>query len=206
MKLHILPAVRTVWTIGHSTRSEAEFLQLLDLNHIRGLADVRRFPGSRRHPQFASDRLAQTLARRGIEYAWMPKLGGRRRPLPGSVNTAWRNESFRGYADHLASAEFSEGLDELLELASRHDTAIMCSEAVWWRCHRALISDVLLCGGVRVVHIMDATHNSEHKYSSAANVQQGHLSYRACAMPGASESSPSRDTSAVAPRRKPVPH
>ena len=166
-----------IWTVGHSNRREEDFLDLLARYRIEALADVRRFPGSRRQPHFSGEALSKTLAQRGIEYLWLPKLGGRRKPLPDSRNTAWRNDSFRGYADHLESAEFAQGLDELLALASTRRTAVMCSEALWWRCHRALISDVLLSSGIDVVHILDATHSSGHKYTSAARIVNGRLVY-----------------------------
>lgn len=170
-------SVAAVWTVGHSNRGEEDFLGLLALYRIEAVADVRRFPGSRRQPHFSGEALSISLPPRGIEYQWLPKLGGRRKPLPDSRNTAWRNDSFRGYADHLDSEEFAQGLDELLTLASRRRTAMMCSEALWWRCHRALISDVLLCSGIQVIHILDATHSSEHRYTSVARILNGRLVY-----------------------------
>jgi len=169
--------VATIWTVGHSVRTEQEFLDLLQTYRIEGLADVRRFPGSRRHPHFSGDALSRSLPTRKLDYLWISKLGGRRKPLPDSPNVAWRNPSFRGYADYLATPEFSEGIDELVRFAARRRTAIMCSEALWWRCHRALISDVLLCAGIEVVHILDATHSSRHGYSSAARIVEGQLDY-----------------------------
>ena len=172
-------ACGTIWTIGHSTRSLDEFIGLLDEYRIEAIADVRRFPGSRRYPYFAREVLAESLADRGIEYEWLSKLGGRRRALPDSPNTGWRNASFRGYADYLASTEFSEGLGELLTLAERRRTALMCSEALWWRCHRSLIADVLLLRGWSVIHIMDATHSTPHPYTSPARIVDGQLSYAA---------------------------
>lgn len=168
---------QTVWTIGHSTRALDEFFALLDEYRIEAIADVRRFPGSRRHPHFASESLAQSLPAHGIAYQWMPKLGGRRKVQPGSPNTAWRNASFQGYADYTASAEFAEGLAELLKLAASKRTALMCAEAVWWRCHRSLISDVLKLRGIEVIHIIDATHSAVHPYTSPARIVDGQLSY-----------------------------
>ena len=173
------PGVATIWTVGHSVRSEEEFLALLRTYRIEGLADVRRFPGSRRHPHFSGDALSKSLSARQVDYLWIPSLGGRRKPLPDSRNVAWRNPSFRGYADYLGTPEFSQGIDELLRFAARRRTALMCSEALWWRCHRALISDVLLCAGIKVVHILDATHGSRHGYSSAARILEGRLDYTA---------------------------
>ena len=169
----------TIWTIGHSTRSLDEFFGLLDEYRIEAIADVRRFPGSRRYPYFAREALAESLPAHGIEYQWLSKLGGRRRARPDSPNTGWRNASFRGYADYLATAEFSEGLGELLTLAKRLRTALMCSEALWWRCHRSLIADVLSLRGCTVVHIMDATHSTPHSYTSPARIVDGQLSYEA---------------------------
>ena len=169
--------VETIWTIGHSTRTLEIFLDLLAVYRIEAVADVRRFPGSRRYPHFAKDALAETLPTHGIVYQWLPRLGGRRPVRPDSPNDGWRNASFRGYADYLASAEFAEGLDELLALAGERRTAIMCAEAVWWRCHRALIADVLRVRGIEVIHILDATHSTVHPYTSPAHIVEGRLTY-----------------------------
>lgn len=169
--------VSTVWTIGHSTRALQVLLDLLAGHGIQAVADVRRFPGSKRHPQFARDALSASLGADGITYRWLPALGGRRRPRPDSPNTAWRNASFRGYADHLDSAEFRAGLDELLELSGKRRTVLMCAEALWWRCHRALIADVLCTRGIEVVHILDEQSSVRHPYTSAARVVDGRLSY-----------------------------
>lgn len=169
--------VETIWTIGHSTRTLEKFLDLLAVYRIEAVADVRRFPGSRRYPHFAKEALAGTLPTHGIVYQWLPRLGGRRPVRPDSSNDGWRNASFRGYADYLASAEFAEGLDELLALASERRTAIMCAEAVWWRCHRALIADVLRLRGIEVIHILDATHSTVHPYTSPARIVEGRLTY-----------------------------
>jgi uncharacterized protein (DUF488 family) len=169
--------VSTVWTIGHSTRPLDAFLDLLARYRLEAVADVRRFPGSRRQPQYAQAALHASLAERGIAYRWLPALGGRRRPRPDSPNSAWRNASFRGYADHIGSAEFSGGLDELLELSGRLRTALMCAEALWWRCHRGLIADVLRVRGIEVLHIFDAQHCEAHPYTSAARIVEGRLSY-----------------------------
>jgi uncharacterized protein (DUF488 family) len=173
----------TVWTVGHSTLGEAEFLSLLAAHVIEGLADVRRFPASKRYPHFNAAALRSSLATRGIEYLGLPALGGRRAPVPGSPNTGWRNLSFRGYADHLGTEEFARGMRELRALAARKRTAIMCAEALWWRCHRSLISDVLKADGWKVVHILDATSSSEHPYSSPARIIDGRLAYPADQLP-----------------------
>lgn len=169
----------TIWTIGHSTRTLEAFLGLLADYRIEAIADVRRFPGSRRHPYFASDALAASLPAHGIAYLWLPTLGGRRKVQPDSPNTGWRNASFQGYADYTATAEFAEGLAELLKLAASRRTALMCAEAVWWRCHRSLIADVLKLRGIEVVHIVDATHATVHPYTSPAHIVDGRLSYAA---------------------------
>jgi uncharacterized protein (DUF488 family) len=171
--------VPTVWTIGHSTHTLDELLALLAAYRIEAVADVRRFPGSRRHPQFAREALAQSLPAHGLEYEWLPPLGGRRRPRPDSPNTGWRNASFRGYADHLASPEFAQGLAQLLALAERKRTTLMCAEALWWRCHRSLIADVLRCRGIEVIHILDAAHSTVHPYTAPARIVDGQLSYPA---------------------------
>lgn len=167
----------TIWTIGHSTRPLDAFLELLDQYRLEAVADVRRFPGSRRYPHYAQTALSATLAEHGIAYRWIPALGGRRRPLPDSPNIAWRNASFRGYADHIGSAEFSLGLDDLLEISNRLRTTLLCAEALWWRCHRALIADVLCVRGIEVVHILDAKHTVVHPYTAPAHVVDGRLSY-----------------------------
>jgi len=169
----------TIWTIGHSTRALKEFLGLLSEYGIEAIADVRRFPGSRRYPYFASDALAATLPAHGLAYQWIPRLGGRRKVQPGSPNTAWRNASFQGYADYTATAEFAEGLAELLKLAASRRTALMCAEAVWWRCHRSIIADVLKLRGIEVIHIIDATHTTVHPYTSPARIENGRLNYAA---------------------------
>jgi uncharacterized protein (DUF488 family) len=167
----------TVWTIGHSTRPLKTFLALLARYQLEAVADVRRFPGSRRQPQYAQETIHSALAEHGIAYHWIAALGGRRRPQVDSPNITWRNGSFRGYADHIASTEFAEGLNKLLEVAGSLRTTIMCAEAVWWRCHRALIADVLCVRGIKVMHILDVTHAVMHPYTSPARIVQGRLSY-----------------------------
>ena len=167
----------TVWTIGHSTRPIEEFLGLLAAYRIEAIADVRSFPGSRKYPQYGKEALAATLAARGLDYHWLQALGGRRRVSPDSPNTAWRNASFRGYADYMASDGFAQGLDQLLALASRSRTALMCAEAVWWRCHRSMIADALCVRGVKVVHILDGKHATLHPMTSPARIVDGHLTY-----------------------------
>lgn len=166
-----------IWTIGHSTRSADELLAVLAAFEIELVADVRRFPGSRRLPQFGSAALEQSLEAHGIAYRWLPSLGGRRRPDPDSPNVAWRHAAFRAYADHVASEEFAEGLFELLMVAGGLRTAVMCAEVLWWRCHRRLIADVLTSLGIVVVHIQDATKAEEHRLAAPARMVDGQLSY-----------------------------
>jgi len=140
-------------TIGHSTLDLSAFLKALGDNGVKRLVDVRSFPGSRRYPWFGRDSLEQSVPASGIAYQWMPTLGGRRKAAAESVNGAWRNESFRGYADYMQTPEFASGLAELIAISQREQTAYMCSEAVPWRCHRSLISDALTARGFRVEHI-----------------------------------------------------
>ncbi len=166
-----------VWTIGHSTRTLDEFLALLQAHGIQAIADVRRYPGSRRWPHFAGPALAASLRSCDIDYLWLPELGGRRTPLPDSRNTAWRSASFRGYADHMETEVFAEGLHALLILIYGQRTALMCAEALWWRCHRALVADVLRWLGLKVYHIQSLTSTVPHPYSPAAHMVGGRLTY-----------------------------
>jgi uncharacterized protein (DUF488 family) len=167
----------TIWTIGHSTRSGTDFNQILKTHQIGTLIDVRSFPGSRRYPQFNRAELSESLAGEGIVYHHLPTLGGRRRPSQDSKNTAWRNSSFRAFADHMETVEFKQGIEKLRGLASKSRTAVMCAEALWWRCHRSLIADYLKALGATVTHVRDEKHTEEHPYTSAARVVQGRLSY-----------------------------
>jgi uncharacterized protein (DUF488 family) len=169
----------TIWTIGHSTRSSDEFLGLLRGQQIELLVDVRRFPGSRKYPHFNEAEMARWLDDAGIGYRLMKELGGRRTPRADSHNTAWRNASFRAYADYLETPEFAAAIDELLREARSRRTAIMCSEAVWWRCHRSLIADYLKIHGIDVLHILSATKVEPHPFTSAASIVAGRLSYAA---------------------------
>ena len=169
----------TLWTIGHSNRTLEQFLELLRAQQIQSLADVRRFPGSRRLPHFGQENLSKSLADAGIEYVHFPELGGRRKALANSPNSAWRNEAFRGYADFMMTDEFRKGIDRLLKLARQKRTAIMCAEALWWQCHRSLIADYLKAAGDGVLHIMSANKTEEHPFTSAARLVNGKLSYAA---------------------------
>lgn len=174
-----MPPPATIWTIGHSTRSADEFLAVLAAHEIEVVADVRRFPGSRRHPQFGSDALAQALAAGGIGYAWLARLGGRRRGDSGPAQEGWRNPSFRAYAAYTWSEDFAQGLEELLHVAAGARTTVMCSELLWWRCHRALIADVLRFLGVEVIHLVDEGAGTVHPYTSPARIADGELTYPA---------------------------
>jgi uncharacterized protein (DUF488 family) len=167
----------TVWTIGHSTRSLEQLVELLRHHQIEAIADVRRFPGSRRLPQFGEAALREGLEALGLHYQWIEELGGRRRPLKDSPNLAWRNSSFRGYADHLRSDEFDRGLQHLLEMAAQRRTAMMCAEVLWWRCHRSLVSDVLKMRGIEVLHIQDEKPPAAHPFTAPARLVDGQLSY-----------------------------
>src|SRR5690349_23479642 len=192
----------TIWTIGHSTRSLEDFLALLSANEIEAVADVRRFPGSRRWPHFATKPLEAALENRGLLYAWFPELGGRRKPIPDSPNTAWRNAGFRGYADYMATEAFAEGLERLVNLASGLRTAIMCAEAVWWRCHRGLIADALRWLGFEVIHILGPGSTAIHPYTAAARIVGGRLSYSPPVRPGVGHAPPTRGRSARSARRE----
>ena len=159
-----------IWTIGHSTRSIDDFIAALAAHGIKLVADVRLLPGSKRYPHFNSDALEQSLGAHGIRYEHFRELGGRRKPRVDSPNTAWRNDAFRGYADYMETSEFEAGIARLLALMREiGPAAIMCAEAVWWRCHRGLVSDYLKARGVEVTHIVDAKKAEPHPWTSAAN-------------------------------------
>ena len=169
----------TIFTIGHSTRSIEDFLALLARSKIERLVDIRAFPGSRRHPHFGRDMLARALPAAGIEYLHRPSLGGRRRLPPDAPPSAWRNDSFRAYAEYMRTPEFHAALEELIELGAAKRTVIMCSEAVPWRCHRGLLADLLAARGVEVVQAIDAKHAAPHKVTPFARVRDGQVTYPA---------------------------
>jgi uncharacterized protein (DUF488 family) len=169
--------IPVVWTIGHSTRSIDELAQALTAHDIELVADVRRFPHSRRLPHLGGAALEPALAAVGIGYRWFPALGGRRRPQPDSVNSGWRVAAFRGYADYLSSEEFAESFMELLNLSSGMRLAMMCAEVLWWRCHRRLIADVMSSIGFEVIHIRDASNSERHRLAPPARIVRGRLSY-----------------------------
>lgn len=168
---------RCIWTIGHSTRSMAEFLALLNAHHIQCVADVRAFPYSRRYPHFNTDELAACLGAQGLAYVSMKGLGGRRAGHRDTVNTGWRNAGFRGYADYMQTDGFWRALEELGAVAESMFTAVMCAEAVPWRCHRTLIADALVSKGWRVKHILSGTKAEAHAMTSFAVVEDGRLTY-----------------------------
>ena len=168
-----------LYTIGHSTRTLGDFIGLLKREGVSHLVDVRAFPTSARYPHFNQESLAASLAQTGIRYSHFPALGGRRKVRRDSHNTLWRNAGFRGYADYMESREFAGALDDLLTLAARERVAIMCAEAVPWRCHRSLISDAAVAAGAEVFHIMDASADP-HRLTSFARVDEhGRVRYDA---------------------------
>lgn len=167
------------YTVGHSNHELDRLVALLAAHGVTRVVDVRRFPGSRRLPHFARDELARSLPERGLDYRHLVDLGGRRRPRPDSPNAGWRVESFRGYADHMATPEFHAALSELEELAAARPSAIMCSEGLWWRCHRRLVSDALVVRGWEVRHIAPDARVSEHELTEFAEVHRGELVYPA---------------------------
>jgi uncharacterized protein (DUF488 family) len=168
-----------IHTIGHSTRSSDEIVALLREHGIGLLADIRRFPGSRRYPHFASEAMAEWLPGNGIAYIHMPELGGRRKPRADSPNTAWRNEQFRAYADYMATDEFRAAVDKLVALCEQERVAIVCAEAVPWRCHRNLVADELTRRGIEVLHIIDSGAARTHVINEQARVENDHLVYPA---------------------------
>ena len=159
-----------VHTVGHSRLTLEDFLALLRAHGIAGIADVRRYPASRRHPHFGRDALARALTDAGLAYDWFEELGGRRSMRPDSPHLGWRNESFRGYADHMDTDEFRAAIARLLHLAGERPTAVMCAEAVPWRCHRQLIADALVARGIAVRHVLGPRATSEHALTAFARV------------------------------------
>jgi uncharacterized protein (DUF488 family) len=169
--------MRTIYTIGHSTRTIEQFIELLKAHNIEELVDVRTIPRSRHNPQFGEEELAASLQKAGIAYKHIARLGGLRHTSKDSVNLGWQNTSFRGFADYMATAEFQAGLDELTELAEKKTVAIMCAEAVPWRCHRSLIADALTVEGWQVLHIQSRKTASPHELTTFLKVQDGKLRY-----------------------------
>lgn len=171
------PTGLTVWTIGHSTRTTEEFVELLKINQIDTIVDVRRWTLSKKHPHFSGTELPPALLAEGINYHWIEALGGRRDTTPDSPHVVWRNASFRGYADHMQTDTFAEGFDELVNMTASRKVAIMCSEAVWWRCHRSMISDDLRAHGIEVRHILSKTQTMSHPMTAPARIVDGKLTY-----------------------------
>lgn len=169
--------MKIIYTIGHSTRSPEEFIALLEAYGIETLADVRSFPGSRKFPWFNKENLEKLLPASGIQYIHLRELGGRRSVKKNSSNTSWRNPAFQGYADYMETPEFLKGIELLMALTEHSLVCYMCSEAVWWRCHRSMISDYLKSTGWTVMHIMDKKHLEEHPYTQPARIVNGKLTY-----------------------------
>lgn len=167
----------TIHTIGHSTHSADAFLALLNAHGIRQLADVRSIPRSRRHPHFGKESLERLLTSAGITYRHFPALGGLRRPRPDSVNTAIRHPGFRGYADHMQTGEFDDGILALINVAQAGPAAVMCAEAVWWQCHRRFLADALLVRSVQVRHILSAAEPKAHELSEFGRPHEGRVIY-----------------------------
>jgi uncharacterized protein (DUF488 family) len=173
----VLQPPAALWTIGHSTHPIEEFIDIVTSHGITRIADVRRFAGSRKFPQFNPDALAQSLTDAGVAYTPMPELGGRRKALKNTPHTAWRSEAFRGYADYMDTPEFTAAAESLAAIARSDRVAIMCSEAVWWRCHRSMIADYFKANGWEVLHIMGLGDAKEHPYTPVARIVDGLLTY-----------------------------
>jgi uncharacterized protein (DUF488 family) len=166
-----------IWTIGHSTHTIETFTLILKSVQIECIVDIRSYPGSRKFPHFNREALEVILPENNINYIHLKDLGGRRKIMPGSINTNWHNPAFRGYADYMETVSFQEAIRELELLASGKRTAYMCSEVLWWRCHRALVSDWLKLHGWTVLHITGLGKTREHSYTSAARIINGELLY-----------------------------
>lgn len=166
-----------IWTIGHSTNNLESFIAILKSIQVECIADIRSFPGSRKFPHFNKEALELSMPENGISYIHMKELGGRRKVKPDSTNTNWHHPAFRGYADYMETGSFKEAIHSLELLASEKKTAYMCSEALWWRCHRSMVSDWLKLRGWTVLHITGAGKTREHTYTSPARVTNGELRY-----------------------------
>ncbi len=168
---------KIIWTIGHSTKSAEYFIEMLQSFFIEVMVDIRTYPGSNRYPHFNKENLENILPGNCINYVHLKSLGGRKKSKPDSKNTTWKNAGFRGYADYMETEEFKNSIHELEAIALKKRTAYMCSEAVWWRCHRSLVSDYLKANGWIVYHIMDVAKATEHTYTKPAKIIEGRLSY-----------------------------
>ncbi|MFD1768359.1 DUF488 domain-containing protein [Sphingobacterium suaedae] len=173
-----MPAKKTIYTIGHSTHAMEDFIRMLQAFDIEVLVDIRRFPGSRNYPAYNKESLAISLDKEGIRYIHLQELGGRRPVQPGSKNTRWRNKSFQGYADYMERVPFQKAIRQLEGIAAEQITVYMCSEAVWWRCHRSMVSDYLKAKGWTVLHILSANKADEHPYTAPAQIANGQVSYK----------------------------
>jgi uncharacterized protein (DUF488 family) len=171
------PHQPTLYTVGHSTYKQTDFLNLLRSFDIKTVADIRRFPGSKKYPWFNKEELEAALQHAGIGYVHLEGLGGRRKVQEGSKNSRWRNASFRGYADYMETDEFREAIAALEAVALEQPTTYMCAEAVWWRCHRSIVSDCLKAKGWTVLHIMSAGKAEEHAFTSPARVVKNQVLY-----------------------------
>src|SRR5574337_56272 len=166
-----------IWTIGHSTHTLQHFIAMLHSFRITLLVDITNYPGSGKYQHFNKEALEISLPANNHQYSHLKEVGGRRRPVKNSVNTAWRNDAFRGYADYMQTEEFKKGIKRLETVARKQFTCCMCSEAVWWRCHRSLVSDYLKWKGWTVMHIMDVNKATEHPYTKPARIVDGKLHY-----------------------------
>ena len=172
-----MPSVPLILTIGHSTRPIEDFIAMLKAHGVERLVDIRTVPSSRTNPQFNRDTLPESLKPACIDYSHLGALGGLRHAKPDSLNTGWRNTSFRGYADYMQTPEFSEAIEELTEIARKQQIAIMCAEAVPWHCHRSLVADALSARGISVEHIMSATRRQPHTLTSFAKIEGQRVTY-----------------------------
>lgn len=175
----LIMSEKIIWTIGHSNHEFDYFILILKSFGIQVLADIRGLPGSRKYPWFDKENLTVFLPQNGISYVHLADLGGRRKVRKDSVNTGWRLDSFRGYADYMETTSFKKAVDELCEMAERFSTAIMCAEVLWWRCHRSLVSDYLKHSGWKVTHIMGPGNSQEHHFTAPAKILNGKLIYSA---------------------------
>ena len=175
--MNVIKTEKIIWTIGHSTHLLDELAAMLQSFQIEIVADIRSSPGSRKFPQFNKEALQISLPENNIQYIHLKELGGRRKVNPYSKNTVWRHPAFRGYADYMETGTFKEGIRELEKMAMKHRTAYMCSEAVWWRCHRSMVSDYLKVDGWKVMHIMGVGKEEEHPYTAPARIVKGELNY-----------------------------
>jgi uncharacterized protein (DUF488 family) len=193
--LTLPPEPPIVQTIGHSTRTIEEFIALLQAHAVTRVVDVRTVPRSRHNPQFNRETLPVSLQPAGIGYVHVAELGGLRHTTRDSINIGWRNASFRGYADYMQTPEFQQAIDQLIQLANQDRIAVMCAEAVPWRCHRSLIADALLVNGIRSEDIMSATRRQVHVLTSFARVEATQITYPADASQNVAKKSPVKSSS-----------